>query len=293
MTDSMLPNPTGRVLAAVDASIYGQSVADLAAWAAQRLATGLDFLHVLEREVEQMPISDLSGSLVLGAQEALLLQLTEIDEKRAALARERGRQLLEAAAARASAAGIAEPGQRLRHGGLLDTLLELEPETRLLVIGKRGEHVDFARGHLGGQLERVVRAMQHPLLVAARAFRPIERVMLAFDGSPTVLKGVAMLAESPLLKGLELRLQVAGRADEATARSLTASATRLRAAGLQISTAIDPGEPEKVLAEAVARERIDLLVMGAYGHSRIRQLIVGSTTTALLRACPVPVLLLR
>ena len=38
---------------------------------------------------------------------------------------------------------------------------------------------------------------------------------------------------------------------------------------------------------------IVLLVLGAYGHSRIRQLIVGSTTTALLRLCSVPVLVLR
>lgn len=36
-----------------------------------------------------------------------------------------------------------------------------------------------------------------------------------------------------------------------------------------------------------------LLVMGAYGHSRIRQLIVGSTTTTLLRLSEVPVLILR
>lgn len=33
--------------------------------------------------------------------------------------------------------------------------------------------------------------------------------------------------------------------------------------------------------------------MGAYGHSRIRHLIVGSTTTALLRLSAVPVLILR
>ena len=36
-----------------------------------------------------------------------------------------------------------------------------------------------------------------------------------------------------------------------------------------------------------------LLVMGAYGHSRIRHLIVGSTTTTLLRLSEVPVLVLR
>ncbi|MEO6054349.1 MAG: universal stress protein, partial [Chthoniobacterales bacterium] len=36
-----------------------------------------------------------------------------------------------------------------------------------------------------------------------------------------------------------------------------------------------------------------LLVMGAYGHSRIRQLMVGSTTTAMVRTCQVPVLMFR
>jgi nucleotide-binding universal stress UspA family protein len=34
-------------------------------------------------------------------------------------------------------------------------------------------------------------------------------------------------------------------------------------------------------------------VMGAYGHSRIRQLLVGSTTTSMLRTTTSPLLLLR
>ncbi|MCT7085102.1 universal stress protein, partial [Salmonella enterica] len=38
---------------------------------------------------------------------------------------------------------------------------------------------------------------------------------------------------------------------------------------------------------------IDLLVMGAYGHSRIRQFLVGSTTRTMLRTATMPVLLLR
>jgi nucleotide-binding universal stress UspA family protein len=48
-----------------------------------------------------------------------------------------------------------------------------------------------------------------------------------------------------------------------------------------------------VILDEVEREGIDLLVMGAYGHSRIRTLIIGSTTTATLRRCPVPVLMFR
>jgi nucleotide-binding universal stress UspA family protein len=33
--------------------------------------------------------------------------------------------------------------------------------------------------------------------------------------------------------------------------------------------------------------------MGAYGHSRIRQMIIGSTTAEMVRSCKVPVLMIR
>ena len=45
--------------------------------------------------------------------------------------------------------------------------------------------------------------------------------------------------------------------------------------------------------DALKSQGAALLVMGAYGHSRIRQLIVGSTTTTLLRVSELPVLILR
>jgi nucleotide-binding universal stress UspA family protein len=53
------------------------------------------------------------------------------------------------------------------------------------------------------------------------------------------------------------------------------------------------GQPEIVISNTVASAGFDLLVMGAYGHSRIRSLIVGSTTTEMVRSCLVPVVLFR
>ena len=52
-------------------------------------------------------------------------------------------------------------------------------------------------------------------------------------------------------------------------------------------------DPEKVIADYVAGHAINLLLMGAYGHSRIRHLVIGSTTIQLLRSIQVPVLLFR
>ena len=48
-----------------------------------------------------------------------------------------------------------------------------------------------------------------------------------------------------------------------------------------------------MLCDYQREHAIELLVMGAYGHSRIRQFLVGSTTTAMIRRAQSPLLLLR
>jgi nucleotide-binding universal stress UspA family protein len=48
-----------------------------------------------------------------------------------------------------------------------------------------------------------------------------------------------------------------------------------------------------MIGDVVAQDHINLLVMGAYGHSSIRQLIVGSTTSEMIRTVKIPVLLFR
>ena len=281
----------GRVLAAIDASLYTDSICAHAAWAAQRLAAPLEFVHALDRQARTPPV-DLSGSLALGEQEALLAQLATLDEKRSQLAQEHGRLLLAQARERAAAEGVPSES-RLRHGALVDTLVELEPDVRLFVLGKRGAHAHLAKGHLGSELERVVRAVHRPLLVASRSYTDIARVLVAFDGSATTRKGVEMVAASPLFRGLGIRVVTVGADTEANRIGLRWALDTLAAAGLEAEGSVLPGEPEVAISDYARDEHADLLVMGAYGHSRIRQLIVGSTTTALLRTCRMPVLLLR
>lgn len=47
----------------------------------------------------------------------------------------------------------------------------------------------------------------------------------------------------------------------------------------------------RVFAEQVAFRRADLLVMGAYGHSRFREFVLGGATRSILTKPPIPVLL--
>ena len=288
MNPESLIHADGRVVAAIDASAYTGSVCRHAAWAAGRLGAPLSMVHVIDPADRVAPL-DLAGNLILGEREALLRELGELDATRAKLAQQHGRLLLQQAR---QLAGVDTADLRLRHGALVDTLVELEDEVRLFVVGKRGEHADFARGHLGREVDRVVRSVHRPLLVASRTFQPIQRVLVAYDGSATTRKALAMVAESPLLRGFDIHLVTVG-GGEGSERGLGDAARVLDGAGLHATTEVIDGHPDEALAAYVDRQRIDLLVMGAYGHSRIRQLIVGSTTTAVMRNCQVPVLLLR
>lgn len=290
MSEIPTTNPEGKVLAAIDESAYTESVCLHAAWAANRMAAPLELVHILDRDLRS-PAVDLTGNLVLGTSEALLDELADLDARRGRLAQERGRLLLEQAR-NFAAKGGADATTQLRHGGLVDTLAGLESEVRMFVMGKRGERDGFAKGHLGSQLERVVRAASRPVLVASRTFRPVRRALLAFDGSPTTRKAVGMVASSPLFDGLELQVVMVAY-DDRDAAQLEWARQELADAGRTVEAVRLSGDPEEVISERVGERGIDLLVMGAYGRSRIRQLVVGSTTTAMLRSCRVPVLLVR
>lgn len=283
--------PDRYVLGAIDVSGYAASVAAHAGWAASRLSAPLELMHAIDREAAPVPI-DLTGNLNLGAQEGLLEQMALLDEQRGRLAQQRGRALLEEAGTVAATHGV-QASIRQRQGRLVETLLDLQDDVRLFVLGKRGEHADFARGHLGSNLERVIRAVERPVLVAPRAWRPVQRFMIAFDGSATTRRCVELVASSPLLKGLECEVLMVADPDKLDAEPMQWAQAQLQSAGFAPVMRAIPGAAEDVIAAQVAEHSIDLLVMGAYGHSRIRNLVVGSTTTHVVRTCPIAVLLLR
>lgn len=281
---------TDKIIALVDGSIYARSVCDHAAWISARTGAGVELLHVLGRR--GAPQRDLSGAIKLGARTALLNELTELDARRSKLAAEQGRAILEDAYSILAQDGVTEITSRLRHGDLVETVHEVEHGASLIVVGKRGEAADFARGHLGSNLERVVRASSKPILVASRTFKPVETMLIAYDGGASSEKAVKWIASDPLFKELSVTLAHVGEASQSVRAGLEAAGHRLEEAGLSVTTVVEKGQPDAVLGRLV-EGGVGLVVMGAYGHSRIRSMIIGSTTSEMIRSCKAPVLLVR
>jgi nucleotide-binding universal stress UspA family protein len=57
------------------------------------------------------------------------------------------------------------------------------------------------------------------------------------------------------------------------------------------NVAAEQGDVAETLRHAAIQSRADMLVMGAYVHSRLRQMVLGGTTQSLLKSSPVPLFL--
>ena len=278
-----------KIIALIDASAYSLSVCDYSAWIASRSNAVIDLVHVLPHLPSASATPNLSGSIGIGARTALLTELADLDAENARVAQKRARLLAEDAKRRVQSADASlEVHCRLRHGDLVETVAELESEADVIVIGKRGENAQAAPGHLGSNLERIVRASHKPVLVVNREFHPVTHPLIAFDGGKSVIKAVDHLCASQVFGGLDCTLLSVGEAN-----GLDAAAARLQNVGYSASIDRREGVAEDEIASAVTSGHHDLLIMGAYGHSRIRNLIIGSTTSQMIQTSGIPLLLFR
>lgn len=281
-----------NVIACLDGSAATPAVCDYATWSALRMEAPLMLLHVLDKS-EYPTTSNLSGNIGFGARESLLNELTELDAQRNKLALEQGRLMLEASFERVQALGIPDAERRQRHGDFLDTLVDMQEETRLLVMGKHGEHSDSLAEQIGSHIESVVRAIHRPVLVTTAEYTEPRSVMIAFDGSDTTRTAVETVAGSPLFRDLPCHVVMVDSDKPDASVQLEWAKQTLEGAGFEAPASLIEGEVESVLCGYREKHDIDIVVMGAYGHSRIRQFFVGSTTAKVISQAHVPVLLLR
>ena len=289
----MTMNNELKILACVDATPVADGVVDYAAWAALRLQAPLELLHVLDRHAPPTARQNHSGTIGVDAQEKLLSQLSHEDEVRTRAAREAGRLFLNRLRERALAASVTTVDTRLRHGDVEEALSEQQAGARLLVLGRAGATSAAGGAGLGQHLEWVVRSVNRPVLVATPAYVEPSRVLFAFDGSGVTRRGVQMLATSRLLKGLPVHLVMSGTASTQAQHHLAVAVQTLQRAGLEASSALIPGNPQDAIAAALTDPSFNLLVMGAYSHSPLRNRFLGSKTSELLKTAKIAALLLR
>lgn len=283
----------GRVLAALDFSHYTPSVARYAAWAATRMAEPLEFLHIRDVDSEPADGRDFGDEVQLNPLETRIRAANEAHRFEQGSAPRTPEQWLTHMQQRMRTEFDISADAQMAEGTLVRNLTSRQEDVDLFVMGKRGEYADLDSAHLGSQLERSVRALKRPVLIASRHFQAPKRALIAFDGGDTSRKSVTTLADSPLLRDVHITVLMVGEPSAPLQEALDWAVQHLRDGGQRADGVIRRGVPAASILRETEHANIDMLVMGAYGRSRLRHLIVGSTTTHVLRTSHVPVLLLR
>ena len=276
------------ILVCVDASKYAEATAGAAIWLAKAFGARLRALSVADTRLLEGPwLADLSG--MTGAQpfRALVPRFEEVLKEKACGAA----QAVTLAAAREGVSCSAETPM----GRLIGEILEAERTADLVVMGQRGEGFETTGEWLGSNVERVVRKSVKPCLITPAAFHPVRRILAAYDGSGHASRalGTAFELARALKAGLTV-LTVASGGDETRRTQLLGEALDLaKQQGVAADSLALDGAPEIRIVEAARGRKFDLIVMGAYGHTRLRELVLGSVTNHVIRTSEAPVLLVR
>lgn len=275
-----------NIIACIDGANSTTSTCEASAWVANKVNAPLVLFHALDHSTQPV-VSEFSGQIGLGSQEELLEELAELDEARSKIMLKHGNTLLEEAQKWALNQGVKNVSKLQRHGSLLEGLLDLEEELRVLVIGKSGDSHS-----VGSQLETVIRSIKAHILVVCEGFKLPDSYLIAFDGSAISEKLVDKAIQTPLLKGLDCHLVMiddGGNKDKAFEKARV----QLEESGIRVTAASLTGAIDKALIDYQQQHEIGMMVMGAYGHSQLRQFFVGSNTTKVLSNSSVPLLLIR
>lgn len=281
-----------QIIASIDGSVGSLAVCEAAAWAAGRLERSVLLLHTLERR-QQHGADNWSGSIGLGAQSDLLEEMARLDQERGRLALQYGKTLLGQAEDRLAAAGISDAATLLRHGDFVEALVELEGQARMMVVGKVGTDHAGEFTALGSHIETLIRQVHTSLLITGASFSPPERFMLAYDGRDIADRSLDRIIKSPLLRGLPCHLVMVGSDTADHHDKLQSASQRLVDEGYEVSPSLLSGNVTEALNQYQRDHDIGLLIMGAFSHSKVRRLFLGSNTVNMIQSSVAPLIILR
>lgn len=275
-----------NILVALDGSEHSKAALDYALWMAEKFNGTLLGQHVIDTvSIEGAFFHDISGSLGFEPYLDFSSRMREVLE-------ERGKGILEEFSQRCRQKGCRH--ERFLDMGIIpNEICERSKMADLVVLGHRGINEEFSTGLLGATAESVTRKCPRPVFVSPKKFMIIERPLLAYDGSQRASAAMESAAEFCTQLRLSLTVLNVPKEEKLGEKVLQEARSYLSSYGIETRYESTRGYPEQKIVEYLINFNYDLLFIGAYGHRRIIEMVLGSTTEYVLRKSPCPVFLNR
>ncbi|GAB4328914.1 MAG: universal stress protein [Calditrichia bacterium] len=181
-----------------------------------------------------------------------------------------------------------------QQGNPVDVICDHARLSDMVIMGARGEFAKWSDKMMGATLEAVSRLSVKPICVVQRKFREIKKMLVAYDGSENACKALTLAAFFANTLQTPLTTLTIHPSEEEGLRILNEAHTYLSAYDLpEVKLLRIDGDVVEGIINTANMENADWIVMGSYGHSRIREAILGSHTVQVMRKSPLPILMAR
>ena len=272
------------VIACLDCPDHVQAVLEASMWASIRLQAPVGLLHSVP-SLQQKAAVNYSGCLNIDDENTLLEQLTTKEHVSNCELKSQGKLLLHQATTYCTQQHHKIKTYTLhRHENLNQSIDYVDDKAQLIIIG----HNVTCKS----TLSQLIRVSHCPILVTHAPFLPPTNALFAFDNSPTSHKLLNWLCKTSLVRALTVHIVMVGKDNSENCDALREAYARLKQAGIKSKKALlDCRDVTAALNYYQNQNNIGLLMSGAFGQSRLRELLKGSDTKKLLGSTKTPYLL--
>lgn len=273
-----------RIMVTTDGSSAAEIGVRYAVALAEEQGASLLALHVVDIKLLEGPLlRDLASSLGTAP-------YVNYQGSISMLLEERGKTALAYAGKLCEKKGI--PCETCLQTGIVPRMIcEKSELVDMIIMGRAGEHNQFLDGLIGSTTEAVVRRASVPVLITGHDEPSAQHFVLAYDGSSHAKKALRFGAALAEKTDREMHVLIVG---EASSDYLQQEVQEyLQSHTINVSYGRKTGEPGVEIVAFAKDTLAGIILMGAFGHSKLRELMLGSTTSYTINHAPCPVLLVR
>lgn len=278
-----------RVIACIDSSPCINALAEAAAWIAQKTNRELVLLQVLDYYPASYHLGEISGVIGFESNAMLLKELAELEQKQSELALNYSNNLLQHISGMIQQKYGITPTHLQEKGDFLEQGFSVLREDDFVVIGRVGERSAEKNKSIGSNVENFIRGAKCTVLTVGENFKAPTRFIFAYEYSETCQNMLERVVKSDLLRQLQCHLLYVGDHPEI----LNAPANHLKEAGFDVVIEYRYGDVAENILDYQNQHQIQLIVLGAFSHSKIHQFFLGSVTTTIFRNANVPLLVVK
>jgi nucleotide-binding universal stress UspA family protein len=146
---------------------------------------------------------------------------------------------------------------------------------------------------LSSGFRTLIRRCASPVLVAPGASSPLDRALLAYDGSPKANEALFVTTYLAGRWNISLVVVTVMENSRIPSDTLTRAQIYLESHQVQATFIKESGAAPDVILKAAEEQESNLIIMGGYGHSPVVEVVLGSAVDQVLRASRQPMLICR